>query len=108
VSLLQSEGLLVLTTRSPGFEYHPWPEDHWRFTPDTMRAAFANPGMEILHLSEDPDLRQGRPSGVGICVQRHTSLQPLLQRWCLYLRTAVKAYNVHMDSWVTLKEVTGE
>jgi SAM-dependent methyltransferase len=25
-------GLLIITTRSPGFAYHGWPHDYWRFT----------------------------------------------------------------------------
>lgn len=30
------DGLLLITTRSPGFGFHPFPEDHWRFTVDEM------------------------------------------------------------------------
>jgi SAM-dependent methyltransferase len=45
-------GLLVLTTRSPGFPYHPYPEDHWRYTPDHFRAIFSD--MEIMALKDDP------------------------------------------------------
>lgn len=29
-------GMLLITTRSPGFPYHPFPEDHWRYTPEFM------------------------------------------------------------------------
>lgn len=44
-------GLLVITTRSPGFPYHPYPEDHWRFTIDHFKQIFAD--MEILTLESD-------------------------------------------------------
>lgn len=36
--VLRPGGLLVLTTRSPGFPFHPFPADHWRFTVATMTA----------------------------------------------------------------------
>jgi len=29
--IVKPGGLLLITTRSPGFGYHPFPEDHWRF-----------------------------------------------------------------------------
>lgn len=73
---LQLGGLLVLTTRSPGFEYHPWPLDCWRFTVEDMQAIFAK-GWRILHLETDPDPGQRRPApyyGVGIVAQRIASL----------------------------------
>jgi len=44
-------GLLVITTRSPGFPYHPYPEDHWRFTIDQFKKIFAD--MEIVTLESD-------------------------------------------------------
>jgi len=44
-------GLLVVTTRGPGFPYHGYPHDYWRFTvPDFLRI-FAD--MRIQDLRED-------------------------------------------------------
>lgn len=47
-------GFLVLTTRSPGFGYHPFPEDHWRFPVPVMGAIIAAAGLEVLRLEADP------------------------------------------------------
>lgn len=45
-------GLLVLTTRSPGFPYHPFPIDKWRYTKEDFKAVFCD--LEILDLRDDP------------------------------------------------------
>lgn len=45
-------GLLFVTTRGPGFPYHGYPHDHWRFTIEDFKRIFAD--MEILDLSPDP------------------------------------------------------
>lgn len=47
-------GLLLITTRSPGFPYHPFPEDHWRFTCDDMKQILCALGMEVLTIEDDP------------------------------------------------------
>lgn len=39
---LKPGGILVITTRRPGFEQHGYPHDHWRFTVQNMRAAFVD------------------------------------------------------------------
>lgn len=44
-------GILIVTTRSLGFAYHPWPEDFWRFDLDIFRKAFAD--MTIAALETD-------------------------------------------------------
>lgn len=46
-------GLLVLTTRSPGFDYHHEP-DYWRFTRRDMAHIFARLGMELVAIENDP------------------------------------------------------
>lgn len=46
-------GLLLLTTRSLGFPRHEAPEDHWRFSPDFLRAAMT--GFRIVELEPDPE-----------------------------------------------------
>jgi hypothetical protein len=44
-------GLLVITTRSPGFPYHAYPEDHWRFTISDFQSIFQD--MAIMTLKPD-------------------------------------------------------
>ena len=62
VRALKPGGLLLLTTRSPGFPRHGYPEDHWRFTTVSMGQI-----CEALHLcasvEDDPD-----PAAPGVFV----------------------------------------
>jgi SAM-dependent methyltransferase len=46
-------GLLVLTTRSAGFPYHPYPEDHWRYSVEAMGEIVKAAGLDILRLEPD-------------------------------------------------------
>lgn len=48
-------GILVLTTRSDGFPYHPYPEDCWRFSVEAMGAILAAAGLDVERLEPDPD-----------------------------------------------------
>jgi SAM-dependent methyltransferase len=48
---LKSNGYLVLTTRSPGFPVHSYPDDWWRFTVEDMQYIFAD--CEILALESE-------------------------------------------------------
>ncbi len=51
--MLAPGGLIVLTTRSPGFPRHEHPGDFWRFTLDDMRLAFAD--FSLITLENDPE-----------------------------------------------------
>lgn len=55
--VLRPGGLLVLTTRSPGFPRHEFPGDHWRFSRDTMRAALVAVGCGSYELVADPQAK---------------------------------------------------
>lgn len=48
-------GLLAITTRSPGFPYHPFPEDHWRYPVAAFERVLTNLGFEALEVAADPE-----------------------------------------------------
>lgn len=52
-NVLRVGGLLIVTTRSPGFPYHGFPDDFNRFTLKDFAAIFAD--MDIESLIDDPD-----------------------------------------------------
>lgn len=52
--ILRPGGLLVVTARGPGFPFHGYPDDHWRFTVRDFQAIFED--LTILALQPDaPD-----------------------------------------------------
>lgn len=55
VRVLAPGGYLVLTTRGPGFPFHPHPGDFWRYSLEQMGAIAAACGLEVLNLEPDPD-----------------------------------------------------
>lgn len=77
--LVKPGGLLVITTRSPGFPYHPYPIDMWRYTLEDARRIFSD--MEILALKDDPQvpgifLKARKPEGFQPCSLDAIELQP--------------------------------
>lgn len=50
--VLRPSGLLVITTRSPGFPQHDYPEDYHRFTKTDMECILGD--MILLSLENDP------------------------------------------------------
>lgn len=63
-SVLKPSGVLLLTTRSPGFPLHNYPADYWRFTVRDMLAIFES--QEILTVTADPT----SDPGVGVIVRK--------------------------------------
>jgi hypothetical protein len=50
--VLAPGGLLLITTRSPGFPQHDHPSDYWRFTREDALEIFSD--MEEVEVIEDP------------------------------------------------------
>jgi len=67
-SLIKPGGILLLTTRSPGFPLDNYPADHWRFTVRDMLTIFGE--QELLTITADPT----SDPGVGVIVRKATDL----------------------------------
>lgn len=79
--VLKTGGVLIVTVPAPGFPYHPYPVDYWRWTDDHMRATLAD--MRIENLREDPApgvfVRARKPDKfqeVNLSYLRITALDP--------------------------------
>lgn len=55
VDVVKPGGVLAVTTRSPGFPYHPFPEDHWRYTRVQMLDILERAHMDVVELLDDPE-----------------------------------------------------
>lgn len=55
VTALEPGGVLLLTTRSGGFAYHGYPDDHWRFSLAAMKGIITGAGLGIVRLEDDPE-----------------------------------------------------
>jgi glycosyltransferase involved in cell wall biosynthesis len=85
--VLRPGGVLALTTRSPGFPYHAYPEDYWRYTPETMGRILVALGLDVLTCDPDPD-----PQSPGVFA---VATKP--ERWVLPDETALLASEVQPD-----------
>jgi Methyltransferase domain len=55
VNSVAPHGYLLITTRSPGFPYHPFPVDNWRYTRRQMWKIMSWLGMFVAVLEDDPE-----------------------------------------------------
>src|SRR6266540_1672565 len=55
LTVVASGGLLLVTTRSEGFPYHPFPEDNWRSSVAGFRDLLESAEFEVLQIMPDPD-----------------------------------------------------
>ena len=52
-TVLREDAVLILTTRSPGFEFHGYPLDFWRFTPEDVSEIFGDLEIEVTERDTD-------------------------------------------------------
>lgn len=55
IEVTAPDGVLAITTRSPGFPYHAFPEDHWRYPPETMQKLLESALLPIDAVHPDPE-----------------------------------------------------
>lgn len=67
-TLTTENGIILLTTRSPGYPYHAEPVDHWRFTLEHAGDAFAD--CDLLAVEEDKSA-----PGVFVAARKPASFQ---------------------------------
>ncbi len=67
MKVLKINGYLLVTTRSPGFDLHAYPHDHFRFSKDDMIRIFEKAGT-IIEIQDDMTLNY--PCGIGVLVKR--------------------------------------
>ena len=86
-------GLLVLTTRSPGFPYHPYPVDRWRFTVDGMGQTLRAMDLRDVNVVPDPQV-----PGIFVTARRPPSFEPWRPPWTREGGTGV-AEQVFQGDW---------
>jgi SAM-dependent methyltransferase len=64
--VLKPGGIIIITTRSPGYSYHDYPYDYWRYAEEDMKNIFED--FDIEALEKDPMspgifLKAKKPSG---------------------------------------------
>lgn len=67
---LHHDGVLILSTRSPGFPYHGFPDDFWRYTVDSITQLLTLFGFKA-DVQPDPD-----PQSPGVLAVAHRRSMP--------------------------------
>lgn len=74
---LKPGGILLLTTRSPGFPLHNYPSDWWRFTVRDMLTIFED--QEILTVTADPTT----DPGVGVIIRKRDNALTMVRAYSM-------------------------
>jgi len=99
MAVLKKDGLLILTTRSVGFEVHDHPSDYWRYSRSDMSVIFENVG-DILSVADDMTL--GYSCGVGIAVRKKATIAEL-ETWKQQLSKSHRLYSVVTSTGITFE-----
>lgn len=84
VDLVLPGGYLLITTRSSGFPYHPYPIDTWRYTTEALADAVRRLGLIVERVDTDPQapgvfLLARRPIARGEVLDSVEGITPMTQ-----------------------------
>jgi len=98
LSVLHPDGMLLITTRSPGFPLHDHPADYWRFEKQELERLLEPVGV-ILELEDDFSL--GWPCGIGVILRRRRDGQALAEWLAVARRHQVMAVDRVRDAFTS-------
>lgn len=78
-ALTMPGGLMILTTRAPGFPLHEYPGDFWRFTCAELADVFADCGGQVLPWQRHGAVVEMDPQVPGVFVAARKPLRP--EQW---------------------------
>lgn len=89
LTVLRPGGLMILSTRSPGFPLHDYPGDFWRFsTQDVCR--ILDEVTDVLQI--EPDATLGYACGIGVVARKRPHVD--LHAWRAALSATVPVYQM--------------
>ncbi len=103
MSVLRMGGLLIVTTRSIGFELPGYPDDYWRYSREDVPRLFEGVGDVLV---VDDDMTLDYPCGVGMLIRKKAD-DAGLRSWKARLIRTHALYSVELSKRITFESFQG-